>query len=147
MTTTAFSYWLSEHWASNIELKEGHNFFIKHAPTLNIWQLIERRSNNNRCKTCVINDPVGQTHSPTSSDHYFQATFVLFFDILRSEDGRMAGNMCKNNDHFRPGLLVGWVDQKKALVVFKRSVEAQQWNFSSSLCLEKVSPQLQMRKR
>ena len=36
--------------------------------------------------TCVINDPLGQTHSPTSS--YFQTTFVLFYDILKSGDGR-----------------------------------------------------------
>ena len=29
-------------------------------------------------KTCVINDPLSQTHSPTSSDHYFHTTFVRF---------------------------------------------------------------------
>ena len=29
-------------------------------------------------KTCVINDPLGQTHCLTSSGHYFQATFVCF---------------------------------------------------------------------
>ena len=36
-------------------------------------------------KTCVINDPLGQTHSPTSSDHYFHATFILFCDILKTD--------------------------------------------------------------
>ena len=46
-------------------------------------------------KTSVINDPLGQTHSSTSSEHYFQAMFVLFCDILKSEDGRTDGNMCK----------------------------------------------------
>ena len=33
-------------------------------------------------KTCVINDPLSQTHSPTSNYNYFQETFVLFWDIL-----------------------------------------------------------------
>ena len=27
----------------------------------------------------VINDPLGQTHSPASSDPYFRLNFVLFF--------------------------------------------------------------------
>ena len=30
----------------------------------------------------VINDPLDQIHSPTSSDHYFHAEFVLFCDSL-----------------------------------------------------------------
>ena len=38
--------------------------------------------------TYVINDPLVQTHSPTSSDHYFQAMFVLFCDVLKSGDVR-----------------------------------------------------------
>ena len=43
---------------------------------------------NNLNKTCVINDPLGQTHSPTKIDHYFHATFVLFCNILKSAYGR-----------------------------------------------------------
>ena len=58
---------------------------------------------------CIINDPLGQTHSPTScSDHYFHATFVLFRDILKSGDGRTD----ENNDHYWTRLWVGRVDQK-----------------------------------
>ena len=34
---------------------------------------------------CAIYDPLGQTHSPTSSDHL---KVVLFCDILKSGDGR-----------------------------------------------------------
>ena len=42
-------------------------------------------------KICVINDPLGPTHSPTSSDHYFHTTFVSFCDILKSGSGRTDG--------------------------------------------------------
>ena len=31
----------------------------------------EKTNINNNYKTCVINDPLGQTHSLASSDHYF----------------------------------------------------------------------------
>ena len=61
-------------------------------------------------KTCVINDPLGQTHSPTTIDHYFQAT-IVFCHILKSGDGRTDGSMCKNNYDYRPGLWVGRMDQ------------------------------------
>ena len=64
-----------------------------------------------KSKTCVINDPLGQTHSPTSSEHYFHTKFVLFCDILKCGDGRTDGNMYKNNYHYRPELLVGQEDQ------------------------------------
>ena len=37
-----------------------------------------------RNKTGVINDPLGQTHSPTISDHYFHLNVVLFFKNLKS---------------------------------------------------------------
>ena len=30
----------------------------------------------------VINDPLGQTHSLASNDHYFHLQFVLFYDIF-----------------------------------------------------------------
>ena len=33
--------------------------------------------------TSVMNDPLGQTHSPASSDHYFHLKFVLLYDILK----------------------------------------------------------------
>ena len=35
-------------------------------------------------------------------DHYFQAAFVLFCDILKIGDGRTDRNMFENNDHYRP---------------------------------------------
>ena len=72
------------------------------------------RAEAEKCKRnyeWVINDPLVQTYSPTSSDHYFYASFVSFFDILKSGDGRTDGKMCKNNDHRRPGICVGLVDQ------------------------------------
>ena len=47
---------------------------------------------------CVINDPLGQTHNPTSSDSNFQVTFVVFCDILKGGDGR-TDNTRENNDH------------------------------------------------
>ena len=53
---------------------------------------------------CAINDPLGQTHSPASSDHYSHLKVVLFCDILKGEDRRKDG-------HYRPWLWVGLVDQ------------------------------------
>ena len=50
------------------------------------------------------NDPLGQTHNPTSSYHYYLETFVSFCDILKRGDGRTDRNMCENNDHYRPEL-------------------------------------------
>ena len=31
---------------------------------------------------CAVNDPLGQTHSPASSDHYSHLKIVLFCEIL-----------------------------------------------------------------
>ena len=36
----------------------------------------------------VINDPLGQTHSPVSRDHNSHLKVVLFCEILKSRDGR-----------------------------------------------------------
>ena len=47
--------------------------------------------NKKKYKTGVINDALGQTYSPTSSDHYLYAIFVLFGGCLRSGDGRTDG--------------------------------------------------------
>ena len=44
---------------------------------------------------CVINDPLGQTHSPNSRSHYFHVTFVIF--CVRTD------NTSENNDHYRLG--------------------------------------------
>ena len=48
----------------------------------------------------VINDPLGRTHIPASSDHYSRLNF-LFCEILKSGDGQ-TGNTCENSDHYRP---------------------------------------------
>ena len=51
---------------------------------------------------------------PNRSYHYFYAVFVLFGDILKSGDGRTdlrTKTTCNYNDHYRPGLWVGRVDQ------------------------------------
>ena len=37
---------------------------------------------------CAINDPLTQTLSPASSDHYSHLKIVLFCEVLKSEDGR-----------------------------------------------------------
>ena len=66
--------------------------------------------NHNIHKICVINDPLGQTFSPSSSYNYFQGKFVLLCDILKNGDGYTGGNMCEDNDHYRQGLWVGRVD-------------------------------------
>ena len=58
----------------------------------------------------IINDPLGQTHSPASSYHFFHLNLVLFCEILKSGEGR-TDNMCENSDHYRPWLGVGLVDQ------------------------------------
>ena len=38
----------------------------------------------------VINDPLGQTDSHASGDHYSRLNFVLFCEILKSTDGQRA---------------------------------------------------------
>ena len=45
-------------------------------------------------KTCVINDPLGQAHSPTSSDHYFHASFALFCGIFKSIGSDVRTEIC-----------------------------------------------------
>ena len=60
-------------------------------------------------------DSLGQTHCPRS-DHYFQATFVLFlFEKWRWTYGPTDGNMCENNYQYRQELWVGRVDQSDCL--------------------------------
>ena len=80
----------------------GENFII----VLSYPHAIE----NMLYKTGVINDPLSQTHSHDSSEHYF-----LLFCLSRLEKwGHTYGrtdNMCENNDPYRPWLWVGRVDQ------------------------------------
>ena len=55
----------------------------------------------------TYNDPLGQTQ--TTSDHYFHSTLLCFAIFWKVGTD---GNMCENNDHYRPGLLlIGRVDQ------------------------------------
>ena len=58
----------------------------------------------------AINDPLGQTYSRVSSNHYSHFKFVLFCEILKNVDGR-TDPTCENSDHYRPWLWVGLVDQ------------------------------------
>ena len=37
---------------------------------------------------CAISDPLGQTHSPSSSDHYSHLKMILFCEIFKRGDGR-----------------------------------------------------------
>ena len=39
-------------------------------------------------KTCVINDPLGQTHSLASSDHYFLLFYFARFEKWGRTDGQ-----------------------------------------------------------
>ena len=45
----------------------------------------------------VINDPLGQTHNPGSSDYYFHLIIVLFYAILKSGDGQTDGRKYRHN--------------------------------------------------
>ena len=67
---------------------------------------------DNKDKTGVIYDPLGQTHSLTSSEHYFHATFVLFCDIWKvGTDGRTDGQHVWKRWSL-PAVIVGFrVDQ------------------------------------
>ena len=47
-------------------------------------------------------DPLGQTHSPASSDHYSHLKVVLFCAILKSG---LTENKYENSDHYRPCLV------------------------------------------
>ena len=61
----------------------------------------------------VINDPLGQTNGSANSCHCSCLNFVLFCEIVKSAGGR-TDNTCENSDHYRAGLWVGLVDQKKS---------------------------------
>ena len=58
-------------------------------------------------KTGVINDLLGQTYpqSRQYSEHCFRLKFVLFWKVGTN------GRHVQNNDHYRPWLWVGLVDQ------------------------------------
>ena len=74
-------------------------------PMITRWVNCQHLQNQQKYKTCVINDPLGLTHSPTSIDHYFHSKFVFVLRYFK------IGNLCENNGHYRPGLWVGRVDQ------------------------------------
>ena len=69
-----------------------------------------KKEQNNSNMTGVIHDPLGQTHSLASREHWFRLKFVLFWKVgkdVRPDD------MFKNNDHYRPWLWVCRVDQQE----------------------------------
>ena len=52
---------------------------------------------------CVINDPLGQTHSPAMSAHYSRLYFVLLCKIMNSGEWQKdehTDNTCENSDHY-----------------------------------------------
>ena len=61
----------------------------------------------------AVNDPLGQTHSPTGSNHYSHLKFVLFCEIFEKSRRtyRCTDNTCENSGHYRPWLWVGLMDQ------------------------------------
>ena len=63
-------------------------------------KIANRRNESNELelregKKDVINDPLGLTQSPHSSDHYFHFKMILFGAILKSGDGQTDGNVWK----------------------------------------------------
>ena len=62
------------------------------------------------------NDPLGQTHSPASSDNNSDRKFVMFYEILKSVEGR-TDTTRENSDQW-----VGLVDQFR--------VENAYWSFA-----------------
>ena len=60
------------HFASYPE-----SFFCQQKNRLSTFSILKR----------VINDPLGQTHNPASSDHYFHMKIVVFCKILKSGEG------------------------------------------------------------
>ena len=68
---------------------------------------------------CAINDPLGQTHSLASSDHYSYLNFVLFYKILKvGMDGRTYRQHVWKYRSLRPWLL----DQKIATLSKTRAM-------------------------
>ena len=59
---------------------------------------------------CVINDPLGQAHSPISRDHYSKLKFVFFWEG-RTRTDLETPRAWENSDHCQPWLGVGQVDQ------------------------------------
>ena len=66
-------------------------------------------------KTWVIHDPLGKTHSPSSSDRGFQLKFALLWKV-GTRTYVQTEYMCENSYHYRPWLWVGRVDQLHLLV-------------------------------
>ena len=50
-------------------------------------KIYKAKQDNSQDKTSVINDPLGQTHNPTSSDLYSHLNIALFCSILKSWEG------------------------------------------------------------
>ena len=77
-------------------------------------KLIRRVPRTSTIDMGAINDPLSQTHSPASSDHYSHwFCFVKLGTDARTEeqtDGR-TDTTCENSDHYRPLWWVGLVDQ------------------------------------
>ena len=73
-----------------------------------IWkEIFQNGKEIKEYKTDVINDPLGQTHSLTSSDPCFRLKFVLFWKV--GTDGRTNGRHVQKQWSL---LWVGLVDQK-----------------------------------
>ena len=53
-----------------------------------VWNAIQISADLLKYKTGAINDPLGQTHSPSSSYHYSNLKIVLFCEILNTRMDR-----------------------------------------------------------
>ena len=95
-------------------------------------RLVSLVSEARKNKTDVINDPIGLTHNPISSDHYSHLKFDHFCVILKSRDIPVhTYDMCENSDDYRLWWCVGRVDQHFNPVAYLRGQGARAPGHSS----------------
>ena len=104
------------HWGNEVEMASFidwvfmRTYFISHH--LSFWHTQLRCwARLREDKTEFINDPLGQTHSPSRSERCFRLKIVLFATFRKVETHGRTDNIWENNDHNRPCLWVGRVNQ------------------------------------
>ena len=85
---------------SQLQLSEVLDFFLT------------KNSAKKNDKTGVIDDPLGQTHSFASRENLFSLEICYFVLFWKVGTDIWTDDMCENNDHYRPWLWAGLVDQQ-----------------------------------
>ena len=75
---------------------------------------IKELAKNRLNKTGVINDPLGLTHNPSSSDHYSRLKIVLFWMNLKSGDVRTDFQTPRAKIVITTGSDYGWAEWIKS---------------------------------